>query len=435
VDYAFHVAPMQRSHLDELGALVDDFGVSSFKIFMFYGSHGLHGRSADQSDFLMTPPGESYDYAHFEFVMRALQRVREQRPEMAPAISLSLHCETAEIMAAYTRMVEQDATLNGLEAYSASRPPHSEGLAITIASYLAHETGLPAINPLHLSGAKAMEAARLMAATSPHVDFRREITIGHLLAGWDTTGGLGGKVNPPLRGPDDREAMWRAVLAGEVDWVVSDHACCRDEDKFGADRDDLWLAKSGFGGTEYLLPGLVGEAPARSLSYGRVAELVSANPARRFGLWPRKGDLTEGFDADVVLVDPDQPWTVEAAASESTQEYTPFEGLRLNARVEHAWLRGTRILDAGRVVGDRQGSTFAAPFRCPDRPGSPSRGRRAARCPPGSHPRRGRTCRPRRRRPRTAPRAGCPSRSTRARPSTPSPPWVWNSASVTRTAA
>lgn len=151
VDYAFHVAPMQRSHLDELDALVDEFGVTSFKIFMFYGSHGLHGRSADQASFLMTPPGERYDIAHFEFVMRALQGVRERHPEIAERISLSLHCETAEIMAAYTRMVEEEGELSGLAAYSASRPPHSEGLAVTIASYLAHETGLPTINLLHLS--------------------------------------------------------------------------------------------------------------------------------------------------------------------------------------------------------------------------------------------------------------------------------------------
>lgn len=109
VDYGFHVAPMQRSHIDEIPSLVADHGIASFKIFMFYGSHGLHGRSDDQSNFLMTPPGESYDYAHFEFVMRGVQRARELMPDIADQISLSLHCETAEIMAAYTKMVEETA--------------------------------------------------------------------------------------------------------------------------------------------------------------------------------------------------------------------------------------------------------------------------------------------------------------------------------------
>ncbi|MEO6157251.1 MAG: hydantoinase, partial [Ilumatobacteraceae bacterium] len=95
VDYSFHIAPMQSSHIDELEMLVDDFGVTSFKIFMFYGGHGLHGASSDQSAFLMTPPGESYNIAHFEFVMRGLQALRERRPDVADSLSLSLHCETA----------------------------------------------------------------------------------------------------------------------------------------------------------------------------------------------------------------------------------------------------------------------------------------------------------------------------------------------------
>ncbi|PTA47569.1 dihydroorotase family protein [Micromonospora sp. RP3T] len=361
VDYAFHLAPMQAGHIDELGTLVDEFGVSSFKIFMFYGSHGLHGRSTDQSSFLMTPPGERYDLAHFEFVMRGVQRIREERPELADGISLSLHCETAEIMAAYSKLVEEAGELKGLAAYSASRPAHSEGLAITIASYLAHETGLPAINLLHLSGEKAMESALRMAAAFPHVDFRREVTIGHLIATYDTAAGLGGKVNPPLRAEADRQALWRAVLAGQVDWVVSDHACCRDETKFGTDRDDVFVAKSGFGGAEYLLPALITEGRRQGLSLGRVAELVCANPAKRYGLWPRKGDLAVGFDADIVLVDPDRTWTVTAEASESTQEYTPFEGFELTARVDDVWLRGHRILRDGAVVGTPRGEYLRRP--------------------------------------------------------------------------
>jgi allantoinase len=133
VDYGFHLAPMMRQHIEEIPDLVHDAGVTSFKIFMFYGSHGLHGRSDDQSSFLMTPPGERYDYAHFEFVMRGIQRAREQYPEIADRISLSLHCETAEIMAAYTKIVEERGDLKGLEAYHESRPAHSEGLAVSIA--------------------------------------------------------------------------------------------------------------------------------------------------------------------------------------------------------------------------------------------------------------------------------------------------------------
>ncbi|MEV5556925.1 dihydroorotase family protein [Nonomuraea wenchangensis] len=360
VDYAFHLAPMQRGHIDEIPSLVSEHGVTSFKVFMFYGSHGLHGRSADQNSFLMIPEGERYDYAHFEFVMRGIQAAREQFPDLADEISLSLHCETAEIMSAYTKMVEEEGTLTGLAAYSASRPPHSEGLAVSIASYLAHETGLPTINLLHLSSAKAMDAALRMAEAFPHIDFRREVTIGHLLADITTASGIGGKVNPPLRPREDVEALWGHLLDGKVDWVVSDHACCRDEQKFGDPRDDVFLAKSGFGGAEYLLPGLISEGSRRGLSYGDVARLLSWNPAQRFGL-RTKGAIAEGLDADIVLVDPDTSWTVRAADSESTQEYTPFEGFELTAKVTDTFLRGRRVLEDGKVVGDPAGRYLARP--------------------------------------------------------------------------
>ncbi|MER6942578.1 dihydroorotase family protein [Nonomuraea sp. NPDC000554] len=361
IDYGFHLAPMSSGHIGELPDLVERFGVPSFKIFMFYGGHGLHGRSADQSRFLMLPEGERYDYAHFEFVMRGVQAARERFPKLADEISLSLHCETAEIMTAYTKLVEEAGELSGLAAYSASRPPHSEGLAVFIASYLAHETGLGNVNLLHLSSRKALDAAMLMAKAFPHINFRREVTIGHLLADIDTASGLGAKVNPPIRPREDVEALWQHVLNGNVDWVVSDHACCREELKFGEPADDVFLAKAGFGGAEYLLPGLVTEGGRRDLSYGRIAALTAWNPARRFGL-RTKGTIAPGFDADISLVDPDQAWTVRAAESESTQEYTPFEGFKLTAKVTDTFVRGNHVLDSGKIVGRPVGRYLSRPL-------------------------------------------------------------------------
>jgi len=327
---------------------------------MFYGSHGLHGRSSDQSSFLMTPPDEKYDLAHLEFIMRGIEKARSERSAIAGAISLSLHCETPEIMTAYTKLVEEEGRLKGLEAYSASRPPHSEGLAVTIASYLAHETSLSTINLLHLSSAKALEAAMLMAETFPHVDFRREVTIGHLLADYESTDDIGGKVNPPLRSRADVEALWDHLLAGNISWVSSDHACCRDEYKYGEPRDDVFKGYSGFGGTEYLLPGLVSEGRRRGLSFDKMAQLVSWNPAQRFGLW-NKGNIAEGYDADIALVRLDDPWTVHAADSESTQEYTPFEGMAMDSRVVHTFLRGQQILRDGEIVGPPVGRYVPRP--------------------------------------------------------------------------
>ncbi len=362
VDYGFHVAPILRRHIGEIPDMISEFGVPSFKIFMFYGTHGLHGRSSDQSSFLMLGDDDSYDYAHFEFVMRAIQKAREDDRfrGIADCISLSLHCETAEIMSAYTRIVEEEGRLKGLEAYSASRPPHSEGLAITIAAYLAHETALPTINLLHLSSRKAVEAAMMMANTFPHIDFRREVTIRHLLADIHTASGIGGKVNPPLRPREDVEALWEHLLRGDISWVVSDHACCREETKFGQPRDDVFAAKSGFGGTEYLLPGLISEGRRRGLPYQQITRLTSWNPARRFGLYS-KGTIAEGYDADFCLVDEDESVTVHAEDSESTQGYTPFEGFELTARVTDTFLRGHPVLADRRSVGEPRGQYVRRP--------------------------------------------------------------------------
>jgi allantoinase len=361
VDYGFHLAPMDRTHIAEIPTLVEKFGVSSFKIFMFYGSHGLHGRSSSQREFLMIGEDERYDHAHFEFVMRGVQAAREQLGAKARQISLSLHCETAEIMTAYTQIVEKDGSRKGLAAYHASRPPHSEGLAVFIAAYLANEAALPNINLLHLSSRKAVQAALTMAEVFPHIDFRREVTIGHLMLDITSPAAELAKVNPPIRPREDVEFLWDALLAGELDWVCSDHACCRHETKiprryFG----NIWMAKSGFGGTEYLLPALVSEGSRRGMGYNHMARVTSWNPAQRYGL-NRKGDIAEGFDADIAIVDPAASWTIRAADSPSTQGYTPFEGLELSARVDATFLRGAKVYEGGQVLGKPLGRYLHRP--------------------------------------------------------------------------
>ncbi len=295
VDYGFHIAPIESAHIDEMEHLVTDHGVTSFKIFMFYGGYGLHGASSQQNEFLMIGPDERYDIAHFEFIMRGAQRLMEKFPELAPYISVSLHCELAEILTAYTKIVEREGKLKGLHAYSAARPPHSEGLAIWIASYLANETNCLNINLLHLSSRKAIDAAWTMQQVFPHIAFRREVTVGHLLLDTDCECAVHAKVNPPIRPREDVEALWQAVLDRKIDWIVSDHACCSAEQKWSKDDpDNIWLAKSGFGGTEYLLSGVVSEGSKRGMSYNHMAEMLSWKPAQRFGL-KNKGDHRAGL--------------------------------------------------------------------------------------------------------------------------------------------
>ncbi len=363
VDYGYHVAPIESRHLGEMEYLALEHGVPSFKIFMFYGGYGLHGKSASQNEFLMLGPEDRYDIAHFEFVMRSARSVMDRHPELADYISVSLHCELADILNAYTTLVEREGKLSGLRAYSAARPPHSEGLAVWIASYLANETNCMNINLLHLSSRKAVDAAWTMQQVFPHIHFRREVTVGHLLLDTDCECAVHAKVNPPIRPREDVEALWQAVLDRKIDWIVSDHACCSAEQKWAKDDpDNIWLAKSGFGGTEYLLSGVLSEGGRRGLSYNRMAELLSWNPARRFGLL-NKGDIAPGFDADIVLVDPHETFTVRSSESESEQGYSPFEGQELTGRVKSTFLRGALAYHEGNVVGPARGRYLHRPVK------------------------------------------------------------------------
>jgi allantoinase len=358
VDYAYHLAPITRRHIGEIEMLRREYGVASFKIFMFYGGHGLHGRSDSQREFLKLEEGDSYDIAHFESVMRAIAAMNDRH------VSLSLHCEIADILNAYTAMVQKEGKLTGLAAYSAARPQHSEGLAIFIAGYLADETRCPRINLLHLTSKKAIEAALTMRRVFPHVDIGAEATIGHLLLDIDCKAGVLAKVNPPIRPREDVERLWQAVLAGDVDWIVSDHACCSREHKVargGGPESDVFSAKAGFGGTEYLLTGLLSEGKRRGLSLNRVAELTSHHPAQRFALY-QKGDIAVGYDADLALVDDTVSFVVGPDTTPSAQGYSPFDGLTMTAKVVQTWLRGELVWDDGRAVGPRRGRYLARPY-------------------------------------------------------------------------
>ena len=275
----------------------------------------------------------------------------------AGRVSLSVHCETADIIR--TCVEEQKATgANDLEAWSKARPPFSEAMAIGQATLLAARAGCP-INVLHISSAEALEAARLAAVRYPGLDLRLETTLHHLALTY-ATGDAHGKVNPPIRGSADVEAMWQAVGDGRVGTVASDHAACPEQLK---KTDDLWSSQPGFGGTALLYPVLVSEGfHKRHLSLARIADLAAGEPARRFGLAPRKGAIALGADADLAIVDPEREVTVAPDLLLSAQPYTPFAGKRVRGWVTHTILRGRLVYEAGRVTGSPTGQYLRRPI-------------------------------------------------------------------------
>jgi len=257
----------------------------------------------------------------------------------------------------FSERVRQEGVLSGLEAYSASRPTLTEHLAVAEVGVLAGHTCCP-INLVHLSSQEAFEAALELKALDPYLDVRLETTLHHLALTYENYNDQRGKVNPPIRADSDVDALWQGVARGEIDWVCSDHACCSEEHKEG----DLWQALPGFGGTALIYPFILTEGPKHGLSLQRCVELVATNPARAYGLSPRKGAITVGADADLAIVDMDETHPVTTERLLSAQEYTPFEGMELTGWPVHTLLRGRSAFAEGEPVGEPAGTYLRRPL-------------------------------------------------------------------------
>ncbi len=187
-----------------------------------------------------------------------------------------------------------------LVAHGQSRPPETECAAVAHACRLAGEAHAP-VAIAHVSTALALE--ELVRAREGGVDVRVEVCPHHLLLTEAEAVPLGtlGKVNPPLRDAVDRAALWEALRSGLVDEVGSDHAPHTTEEKQQA---DAWRAPSGFAGVQNTLVYLWGRGGLAPADWVR---LLSEGPARSWGLWPRKGRIAAGADADLVLLRPEAP--------------------------------------------------------------------------------------------------------------------------------
>ncbi len=356
VDFGYHLAPMMRDQIGEIENLVSKEGVTSFKYYMFYKGLDLSGASSDASGYTMS---ENYDLGHLFEIMEQVSKAQAERTD-GSRVSLSIHCEQPELIRVFSERVKNEGLLSGLEAYSASRPTLTEHLAVAEVAVLAEHTRCP-VNLLHLSSAEAFEAALEMKALNPYLDVRLETTLHHLALTYETYNDQRGKVNPPIRAQSDVDALWRGVARGEIDWVCSDHACCSEEHKEG----DLWQALPGFGGTALIYPFILSEGPKHGLSLERCVDLVATNPARAYGLAPRKGSIAVGADADLAIVDMDETHPVTTERLLSAQEYTPFEGMELTGWPVRTILRGETVFANGEPVGEPSGTYLKRPLDIP----------------------------------------------------------------------
>jgi allantoinase len=234
----------------------------------------------------------------------------------------------------------------GVRDYLASRPAVAELEAIQRAILLAHEAGC-ALHVVHVSTGRGV--ALVAEARAQGVDVSCETCPHYLALDEDDLARLGplGKCAPPLRARRLVDELWSAVLDGSIDLVASDHSPCPPDLKAGP---DIWSAWGGIGGVQTTLAVLLTEGVhRRGLGLPRLVSLVAGAPARRFGLYPRKGSLAPGADADLALVALDHQWRLEAGDLRTRWPLNPFVGRTLRGRVVTTLVRGQPVFQADRL--------------------------------------------------------------------------------------
>lgn len=244
-------------------------------------------------------------------------------------------------------------------AHLDSRPAFVEAEAVSRAATLAAAAG----NHLHIHHLSTREGLeRVRFARSLGTRMSAEALVGHLLLddeAYDTMGNLV-QLNPPIRPGEHVNALWDGLLAGEIDCVATDHAPHTAEEQA---RANVWDACGGFIGVETMLPLMLTEVAAGRLTLPKLVELTSANPAKIYGLHPRKGALTIGADADFVLVDTDRHAVVDGAALHSRHPVTPYAGRKTVGAAVGTWVRGRQVAADGEPVGDPVGRLVAGAAR------------------------------------------------------------------------
>lgn len=322
VDFVLHPVLLDPSpeRLAEIPYLAE-LGHTSLKIFMIIG----------------------------DFDARSREYLEAMRLAGRHGLLTLIHCEDACIIGVLTRRLVA-AGRGGLAHYAESRPIYSEAVAVARATAFCEAAEAP-IYIVHLSSREALDAAsrararglRVYVETRPlYLYFTQE-----QLAGPDGPLYIG---NPPLRGADDIAALWSGLGSGSIQTCCTDHAPWTRDQKLDP---DLTIANAlpGVADLETLMPVLYSEGVRTGrLSLQRFVEVTSTNAAKLFGLFPRKGTITVGSDADVVIWDPDRVRTVKGAEGQSNAGYSLHE-----ERVVIGWpattiSRGEIIYDKGRIV-------------------------------------------------------------------------------------
>lgn len=291
----------------------------------------------------MIETGTEYHRADDGILWEGMQRIAGWRSV------LGVHAENNDLAARLQHRIQR-AGRRDMRAWCEARPPEVEMEAIQRALIMAKATGCP----LHVVHNSLPQGVTLLAAArqeGQHVTI--ETCPHYLLLDEEAFVKLGpvAKCAPPLRPRPMVEGLWQRVLDGTIDCLASDHSPCTPEEKWQGN-DDVWKAWGGITGVQTLLPLMVSEGMhKRGLSLERLVALTSANTARIFGLYPRKGSLWPGADADVVVLDLEREWTIRETSLYYRHRVTPYVGWRVRGWIDRVMVRGHSVVRDGEVVG------------------------------------------------------------------------------------
>ncbi|KAF7962053.1 hypothetical protein AWV80_26110 [Cupriavidus sp. UYMU48A] len=325
IDFAYHFGMAKEEHLAEVPKYIEEFGVTSFKYFTnFKTDEGLYlGLTGADEGYMLD-------------LMQAVSRY--------PQAMLSIHPENIEIVRR-TRAKLQGAGANSLRAWSESKPAINEALDTVKAMYVAKQTKC-SIYFVHVTCELALDEIRAFRQSSNLV--HAETCPQYLTHTMDSDIGSLGKANPPLKTARDSEALWQALADGTVQVVGADHVARKRATK----EKDIWQSSQGFPATPTILQVLLSEGVHKGrLTLQRVAQILSSEPARIFGLGSLKGDIEVGFDADLTIVDLDKEKEVRAQDFASFSDYNLYDGWTFKGWPIRTIVRGETVMQDGKLVG------------------------------------------------------------------------------------
>jgi len=265
---------------------------------------------------------------------------------------VGFHCETSEINSSFTGIWKNKTGFSEGYLLSQARPVISESLAVQTVIYYAEYAKAKA----HIHHITSNDAALLVSdAKQKKINITAETCPHYLL--FDEAS-CANKVYPPIRGAEHKKAIWRALKKGCIDMIASDHAPHMAKEK----SLPVWEAPAGLCGVETSVPLMLNEVNKGRLSLNDYVRIASEMPAKIWGIYPQKGNLREGADADFTVVDMNMKNVITAERLHSKSKTTPYEGMETRGCPVATIVRGNFVMRDGKLTGVKGYGAYIKPL-------------------------------------------------------------------------